>query len=317
MRLVFMGTPEFAVPSLRKLNDSPHDVTDVVTVPDRRKGRGLKYVESPVKKAALSMNLPIMQPENLADPVFLNQLQDRSADCYVVVGFRILPQIVYEMPEQGSINLHASLLPKYRGAAPIQWALIKGESETGVTTFFLKKCVDTGDIILQKKTEIRENENFGDLSSRLADLGADLVLRTVDLIAAGNAITRPQSGVYTTAPKITSEICNIDWNKSALSIHNLIRALAPKPGAFSFWHSKRLKIFQSRMITNGTTQRRFAGTVIKAEKKDLWIQTGNDVLAVESCQIAGKSRMTTDVFLRGYPIRPGDRLQMEIKKDGG
>ncbi|MFC1568613.1 methionyl-tRNA formyltransferase [bacterium] len=314
MRLVFMGTPAFAVPSLEKLVSSSHEIVGVVTAPDRRKGRGLKIIASPVKQIALSLKLPIIQPDELKDPTFINQLQKLSADCFVIVGFKILPAEVFETPPKGSFNLHASLLPKYRGAAPIQWALIQGEHETGVTTFFLKRKVDTGDILLQDKLTINEQDNSGDLHDRLASLGADLVLKTVDLIATGKIIPKPQMGKSCPAPKITPETCMINWNKDANQIQNQVRGLAPRPGAFSFWQERRLKIYQSSVISGEMIQMQQPGTVVKADQNDLWIETGNNLLAIEICQIEGKSRMTADAFLRGYPIQAGDRFQELVKQ---
>ena len=311
MRLIFMGTPDFAVPSLKKLIASSHEILAVITVPDRPKGRGLKMVGSPVKQAALSENLTVLQPDNLKNPSFLNQLHQYGADCFVIVGFRILPPDVFEIPEKGSFNLHASLLPKYRGAAPIQWAIIQGEKETGVTTFRLKKKVDTGDIYLQEKIEIHENETCGELHDRLAVLGADLVLKTVGLIDRGYTRLKIQQGDTSPAPKITPEVCAIDWNKSAVIIHNQIRGLSPYPGAFTFWNSKRLKIYRSCVHTCHPSGGHTAGTVLKTDGKKLIITTGEDTLSVEALQIEGKRRMTAEEFLHGYPIRPGDCFQSD------
>jgi len=311
MHLVFMGTPEFAVPSLKKLAASSHSVIGVVTAPDGKQGRGLKRFGSPVKEAATLLHLPILQPQNLEDSVFLNQLQNWNADCFVVAGFRILPEIVFEMPKQGCFNLHASLLPKYRGPAPIQWAIIQGERETGVTTFFLKRRVDTGDIILQKKIKISDHDNSGDLHKRLALLGADLVLQTVERIAEGNVVSFPQTGKTSAAPKITPEVCEINWYQSAIHIHDLIRGLAPRPGAFSFWENKRLKIFQSEVVMNKEIPVQSPGSVVKAKNEDLWIQTGEHLLAIKCCQIEGKSRMMCDSFLRGYSIQTGHHLSAD------
>lgn len=309
MRLVFMGTPEFAVPSLRKLIDSPHEIAGVVTVPDRAQGRGQKHGESPVKKAAVSSQLTVMQPESLKDPDFIAQLKVLGAECFVVVGFRILPPIVFEMPALGSFNLHASLLPKFRGAAPIQWAIIQGEKQTGVTTFFLNKNVDMGEIIRQESTPIEDYETSGDLHNRLAEMGAGLVLKTVNLIASGQAVPLPQQGESTPAPKIVPEVCEIDWQKPAIQIHNLIRGLAPRPGAYTVYEGRRIKFFKSHLVKEVITDKKKPGSVIHAAGNDLWIQTGSQTIGIDICQIEGKKIMPIDAFLRGFHVTQGGCFQ--------
>lgn len=306
-----MGTPEFAVPSLRKLASSPdHHITGVVTVPDRQKGRGLKVLASPVKTSALDLNLPVVQPEVLDDPGFIGQLTGWNADCFVVVGFRILPPEVFELPPGGCFNLHASLLPKYRGAAPIQWALIRGEKKTGVTTFLIRRTVDTGDILMQDETEIGENENAGSLHDRLAVIGAGLVLRTVDALESGKLTPRIQHGDPTSAPKITQETGRIDWNASAGQIRNLIRGLSPYPGAYGFLNGRRFKIYEAEILSQEDGAD--AGKIIKSEGGQLIVQTGSGCILVKTCQIEGKNRMDAAAFLRG--VAPGSLDRFDIIK---
>ncbi len=304
MRLVFMGTPEFAVPSLRELLRSGHQVVAVVTVPDKPAGRGLRVRSSPVKKFAVEKNLPVLQPVDLRAPEFLEQLHSLNADLCVVVAFRILPPEVFTLPPKGTVNLHASLLPKYRGAAPIQWAIIRGERETGVTTFFIEERVDTGDMILQEKIAIGEEETAGELSKRLAELGAVVLRRTVDLIAEGKAPRRKQHGRATRAPKITREMCRIDWQKPAVEVHNLIRGLSPDPGAFTFWNGKEIKIYRSRPHDARTD---FGpGTVVGVDDDQINVATGSGVVSILEMQLAGRRRMSAAEFLRGHKLEPGD-----------
>lgn len=248
MKIVFFGTPEFAIPSLSAIQKSKHELIAVVTVPDSEKGRGLKVQYSPVKKFAFENNIEVIQPELLRDESLVNKLNSLLPDLFVVVAFKILPKEIFELPKYGSFNLHASLLPKYRGAAPIQWALMNGEKETGVTTFKLAEKVDTGNIYLKKKIIISDNDNFGTLHDKLADLGAEAVLETINKIESGDVELIPQNNDETTpAPKILKHHCEIDWNKSAIKIHNQIRALSPYPGAFCKFDNKILKIFSSEV----------------------------------------------------------------------
>lgn len=259
-RIVFMGTPEFAVESLKALVEGGYNVVGVITTPDRPAGRGYKLQPSPVKRYALEQGLPLLQPEKLRDPGFLKELKGWKADLQVVVAFRMLPEVVWGMPPKGTFNLHSSLLPRYRGAAPINWAIINGESETGVTTFFLSHEIDTGHIIFQERTAIEENDTAGSLHDRLMTIGADLVLKTVDAIVQGTAPSIPQSelvtdeAMLTPAPKIFTEDCRIDWNRNVRDVYNQIRGLSPYPAAWTELYPGgneeplRVKIYASEIV---------------------------------------------------------------------
>ncbi len=299
MKVIFFGTPDFAVNILQAVFNSEYEISAVVTVPDKPKGRGRVLSFSPVKEFALKNNLPVLQPENLKDENFVDQLRSFNADVFVVVAFRILPEEVFSIPAKGAFNLHASLLPKYRGAAPIQWALIKGEKETGVTTFFLKKKVDTGNIILQKKTEIEEEDDLGTLYDKLSKLGAEATLETLKMIEEGNVKPLPQDdSLATPAPKITKEICKIDWNKTAEEIRNLIRGLSPVPGAFFERNGKVYKVFKAKVVeSNGLREGE-----IKQTKKEIFVGCKNSTLQILVIQPEGRKRMTADEFLRGYSL---------------
>src|SRR5690606_29368177 len=234
LKIIFMGTPEFAVPSLEILVTNQYNVVAVITAPDKPQGRGRKIAYSPVKEAALKYNIPVLQPEKLKAPEFLEQLKSYGANLQIVVAFRMLPEVVWAMPKIGTFNLHASLLPNYRGAAPINWAIMNGEKETGVTTFFLQHEIDTGEIIFQEKVNISENETAGELHDKLMLVGADLVIKTLDAIKENTVITSPQKDNCNLklAYKIFKPTCKIDWNKTASEIHNHIRGLSPYPTAF-------------------------------------------------------------------------------------
>ena len=303
-----MGTPEFAVPSLRRLAESSHDVIAVVTQPDRPKGRGLRFAAAPVKKEAECLNLSIFQPEDLRHPEFLEPLRRLKGDCFIVVGFRILPPKVYEMPPKGTVNLHASLLPKYRGAAPIQWAVINGEKETGVTTFFIEKKVDTGDLILQETISIGSAETAGELHDRLAELGADLIIRTVDLIEQGRTVRIPQKGMPSLAPKILPEHCEIDWGEPAENIIHLVRGLSPRPGAFSYLHGRRLKVFCIRMHGRVAEFGFKPGRIVETSDEGISVETGKGNICIREIQIEGKRRMKTGEYLRGHELSIGTVL---------
>jgi methionyl-tRNA formyltransferase len=293
-----MGTPDFSIPSLKMLNESNHNLTAVVTAPDKERGRGRKVTFTPVKEFAMQNKIPVLQPEKLkGNPQFVRELMDINADLFVVVAFKILPPDVFEIPINGSFNLHASYLPKYRGAAPIQWALIKGESQTGLTTFKLAEKVDTGNIYLQKEVEIFPEDNFGTLHDKLSELGADIVLETVDLIESGNFELKKQDDSFASpAPKITKEICEIDWNKNADEIHNLIRGLSPYPAAYFNFKEKVIKIYQSEVIYNDN----FKPFEIMQNKSELIIGCGKNALRILQLQQEGKKRMEVKEFLRGF-----------------
>jgi methionyl-tRNA formyltransferase len=309
MRIVFMGTPEFAVRSLQKLHQSSHHLVGVVTQPDRPKGRGRQLAASPVKQEAMHLGLPIFQPERLKDPEFLDWLKARNADCFIVVGFRILPPEVFEIPPKGTVNLHASLLPKYRGAAPIQWALINGEKKTGVSTFFIERKVDTGDLILQEGIPIGPDETAGQLHDRLAEVGADLLVKTADLVDQGPVRRIPQEGTPTPAPKILPENCQIDWTLPAERIVNLIRGLSPIPGAFTRWDEKRLKILRASSDKTSVSQLSKPGRVAVAAGGDIIVEAGTGSVRIHELQIEGKKRMEAKEFLRGRSLAVGTMFE--------
>ncbi len=300
-----MGTPDFAVESLRRLVDGGHRVVAVVTMPDKPKGRHHDTLTpSPVKVFAQERGLPVMQPERLKDPAFVEQLRSCRADLQVVVAFRMLPEVVWDMPRLGTFNLHAALLPQYRGAAPINWAIINGEKKTGVTTFFIDKDIDTGVVIHREEVEIGETDNAGTLHDRLMHMGAELVERTVGDIEAGNVSPIPQSGlahsgILHTAPKLSRETCELKWGEHTVeTAHNFVRGLSPHPAAWTTLGGKQLKIYAAERCadpcdatpgetdTDGKTCLRFACT-------DGW-------LSVLSVQMEGKKRMPVGDFLRGY-----------------
>ena len=293
-----MGTPEFSVPSLKKLIESKHNVLAVVTAPDKQRGRGRKISYTSVKKFALENKLPVLQPEKLKNNVeFIDQLKDYDADLFVIVAFRILPQAVFSIPPKGSFNLHASYLPKYRGAAPIQWALINGETVTGLTTFKLAEKVDTGNIYLQKKIEIKPEDNLETLHNNLSESGADLVLETVNLIESNKFELKTQNDLLATpAPKITKEIAKIDWEKSAYEIHNLVRGLSPTPGAFFTFEDKIIKIFKSEVIKRSDLK----PLEMEQSKRELIIGCGKNAIMVLELMQEGKKRMKIEEFLRGF-----------------
>ena len=310
MKIVFMGTPEFAVPSLRALQQSRHQVVAVVTGVDKPVGRGLKVRHSPVKQVALELGLPILQPEDLRAPEFVAQLEPFQADLFVVVAFRILPPSVFTLPPKGTVNLHASLLPRYRGAAPINWAIINGETETGVTTFFIQEQVDTGDLILQERVPIGPDETAGELHDRLAEIGAQLVVKTVELIAAGEVQPQPQVGEATRAPKLTKELTRVDWSKPSTEIRNLIRGLAPTPGARTVLQGRLVKLFRAQAREDaGATEA--PGTVVAADARAglLEVATGRGTLQIQELQPEGKRRLSAAEFLRGYPVKIGERFE--------
>jgi len=297
MRIIFMGTPGFAVPSLNILVQNNYDICGVVTVPDKKKGRGLNLSYSDVKKFSMKHSLNILQPDNLRDPEFIKTLTDLKPDLILVVAFKILPEEVYTIPKYGSVNLHASLLPKFRGAAPINHALINGETETGVTTFFLKKKVDTGNIILQKRINIEEDDDVGTLHDKLSELGASCVLETVRVIEAGNVIPQVQNDSNASpAPKIFKENCMIDWNQNAGKIHNFIRGLSPYPAAFTFLNNRSVKIFRSALTVN--PKKETPGSIVVEDKK-LLVSCLDNMIEILELQTEGKKRIPASEFING------------------
>jgi methionyl-tRNA formyltransferase len=309
LKVVFMCTPEFAVTSLQRLLENKIPVVGVVTGPDKPSGRGLQVQPTPVKKSALNAGLPVLQPDKLRDPQFIQSLRSWQADLFIVVAFRILPPEVFTIPPRGTINVHAALLPKYRGAAPIQWAIINGERETGVTTFFIDEKIDTGEMILRRQTAIGEFETAGELHDRLAVLGADLLIETLAQIASGNVQRQRQAGESSLAPKITKEMAAINWNKPNHEIFNLIRGMNPAPGAFTHWREYHLKIFRAH-LSDQSNAHHDVGTIVRANAKEgeLIVQAGRGCLCIDEVQIEGKRRMATAEFLRGHRIAPGEKL---------
>ena len=303
LKIIFMGTPEFAVASLEKLLNSNHHVVAVVTAPDKPSGRGMLVNESDVKKFALKNHLNILQPLKLKDPAFLDTLKSFEADLQVVVAFRMLPEVVWNMPGLGTINLHASLLPQYRGAAPINWAIINGETETGVTTFKLKQEIDTGNILFQQKTTIAPDETAGTLHDNLMHAGAELILKTVNKIAGGNIEEIKQRVSDTlvdlkTAPKIFTETCEIDWNLTSHEVYNLIRGLSPYPTAFTFLNNKKLKIYASEKEI--ADEHVTPGQVFSDNKTYLKFSTSDGYLLLKEIQLEGKKKMKIEDFLNGW-----------------
>ncbi len=305
LRIIFMGTPEFAVPSLDKLYQAGFNIVGVVTAPDKPAGRGMKLTESAVKKYALKRNLKILQPEKLKDPAFIEELKALNADIQVVVAFRMLPQIVWEMPPMGTINLHASLLPQYRGAAPINWAIINGEKETGVTTFKLKQEIDTGNILLQEKIDIAANETAGSLHDKMMIEGASLLLKTINQLAEGTLNEIPQHSISNIqdqtlhqAPKIFSVMCEINWNEEVEKIYNFIRGLSPYPAAFTYLHGKKLKIFSAEKELTEVKEK--PGELVTDHKTYLQFAAKNGFISLKEIQLEGKKRMGIEDFLRGW-----------------
>lgn len=304
IRLVFMGTPEFAVPSLEMLLTHHYDVAAVVTAPDNPQGRGKKVLPSPVKVAALAHHIPVLQPTNLKDPSFLATLQSYQADLQVVVAFRMLPQVVWAMPELGTFNLHASLLPAYRGAAPINWAIINGEQETGVTTFFLEQAMDTGHILFQDKESIDAQDTAGTLYKRLQHKGAHLVLKTVQAIEEGSYTATPQAlspeSLSKKAPKIHKEDCRINWAQKAISILNFIRGLSPYPAAWTILNGKTYKILSAEKSREELPL--LSPGEVYTDKHAVWVGTQDYPIAIKVLQLAGKKPMAVREFLRGHQI---------------
>lgn len=303
LRIVFMGTPEFAVASLAALVKAGCNIVGVVTAPDKPAGRGMQLQQSAVKKYAVEQGLYILQPDKLRNPDFVALLSTLKADLQVVVAFRMLPEVVWNMPPMGTINVHGSLLPQYRGAAPINWAVINGEKETGVTTFKLKHEIDTGDILLQEAFAIAENESAGEVHDRMKEIGAALLVTTVKGLAENTIQEIPQRNLNTTikhAPKIFTETCKINWNNTVDSIHNQIRGLAPYPGAFTLLNGKTCKIISSTKTTE--TPAIAPGEWHTDGKTFLHFAAADGYINSTVLQLEGKKRMTIEEFLRGFRI---------------
>ncbi|HKZ37515.1 MAG TPA: methionyl-tRNA formyltransferase, partial [Chryseolinea sp.] len=298
LRIIFMGTPEFAVPSLEILIKNNYEVVAVVTAPDKPQGRGQKIVYSPVKECALKYNISVLQPTNLKSPEFLNELKSYQANLQIIVAFRMLPEVVWAMPAIGTFNLHASLLPQYRGAAPINWAIINGEKETGATTFFLKHEIDTGSIIFQEKEPILEEDTVGTLYERLMKKGAELVLKTVQAIEENNYPSVPQteSNEIKHAPKIFKETCQIDWNRTSEGVRNFVRGLSPHPGAWTILGGKTYKVFKVSVQSSDHSKWSddspdSPGKFSTDNKNYLRVKTADGWVELDEFQLEGKKRM--------------------------
>lgn len=303
LRIVFMGTPEFAIPSLKILIENDFKVVAVVTALDKPRGRGRKLAPSPVKVFAVENNIPVLQPPNLKDQDFIQTLKAFGANLQIVVAFRMLPEIVWSMPEYGTINLHASLLPNYRGAAPINWVLINGEKKTGLTTFFIKQEIDTGNILLREEVDILPDDDAGSLHDRLMIIGGNLVLKTVQTVQTGDftASVQEDSSDLKKAPKIFRDMCEIEWNKSGEEIRNFIRGLSPFPGAWTTLNGKMYKIFRVEQKP-GRKQDELIGNISTDSRSYLNIFCLNGVISILELQPEGKKRMNIEEFFRGNRI---------------
>ena len=320
MRIVFMGTPDFSVPALKALVEAGHQVIAVVTQPDKPKGRGKEVQMTPVKIQAMEYGIPVYQPAKVREASFVEVLKGLEADVYVVIAFgQILPKAVLELPKYGCINIHASLLPKYRGAAPIQWCVIDGERETGITTMMMDVGLDTGDMLEKAVIPIEEKETGGSLHDKLSMAGGDLILSTLKKLEEGTLVRTPQTDEGTCYAKmLTKSLGDIDWNQGAVSIERLIRGINPWPSAYTMWNGKTIKIWAADVIAGreaadflsepgvpaetGTAP----GTVVCSDKRGLVVCTGGGLLSIRELQMEGKKRMDTPAFLRGYPIPAGD-----------
>lgn len=311
LKIVYMGTPEFAVESLRCLVEGGYNVVGVITMPDKPAGRGHKIQFSPVKQYALEHDLPLLQPEKLKDESFIEALKAWQADLQIVVAFRMLPEVVWNMPKYGTFNLHASLLPQYRGAAPINWAVMNGDTETGITTFFLKHEIDTGEVIQQVKVPIAETDDVGIVHDKLMMLGGKLVTETVDAIINGTVKSIPQEemavvGELRPAPKIFKDTCRIDWNNTVIKTYNHIRGLSPYPTAWSELHQPDseeplpVKIFQTEKIEKPHTYK--PGSILTDGKTYLQVAVTDGFISVKSLQLPGKRRLHIEELLRGFKI---------------
>ncbi len=300
-----MGTPDFAVPSLNKIYEAGYQIVGVVTAPDKPAGRGMQLTQSAIKKYALEKNLKILQPEKLKSADFIEELKSLKADLQIVVAFRMLPEIVWNMPPMGTINLHASLLPQYRGAAPINRAIINGEKETGVTTFKLQQEIDTGNILLQEKIPISDDETAGTLHDKMMQIGANLLLKTIKELENGTLEEVPQPltpnlqpSILHSAPKIFTETCEINWNKNADEIYNLIRGLSPYPTAFTFLNGKKLKIFSAEKEISDVSNQ--PGKFFTDNKTFLKFSAKDGYISLKEIQLEGKKKMMIKDFLRGW-----------------
>ncbi|WP_447970254.1 methionyl-tRNA formyltransferase [Nitrospira sp. M1] len=313
MRVIFMGTPDFSVPTLATLIDSEYSVVGVVTQPDRPRGRGKTVSPSPVKQLAMTHNVPILQPEKMKHPEFLSALQAWQPDVMVVAAFgRILPKVILDLPPRGCLNVHSSLLPKYRGAGPIQWALINGETETGITTMLMDEGMDTGPILLQETVPIESDDTATELSDRLAQVGGQLLLKTLRVWESNDITPTVQDGTKATmAPMLRKEDGAIAWTQPATTIHNRIRGLSPWPGGYTFCRQDRLSIWKTVPYDDDpevTTSSEQPGTIVSVGKHEILVKAGRGVLGITELQMANRKRMNVSQFLAGYPLTPGMRF---------
>lgn len=308
MRVVFMGTPDFSVGTLRELVKAGHEVVGVVSQPDKPKGRGKSLMPTPVKEAALELGLPVYQPKKVRDPEFLEVLRELAPEVIVVVAFgQMIPQSILDLPPYGCINVHASLLPKYRGAAPIQWAVIDGESESGVTIMKMDTGLDTGDMITKVVVPIEKDETGGSLFDKLSEAGAKLLVDTLPSLADGTAVyeKQPEESPTPYAAMIQKQLGNIDWKRPAVEIERLIRGLNPWPSAFTKLNGKTLKIWSARVLDESEKDAAAVpGTILRADEQGFCVKTGQGILNITELQLEGKKRMDTPAFLRGYAVKP-------------
>lgn len=313
MKIVYMGTPAFAVPALEALSKSSHSIAAVVTGPDKPSGRGKKVQPTPVKSKAEELGILVLTPKSLQSDELFDQLFGLEPDLIVVVAFRILPERIFNLPDKGSINIHASLLPKYRGAAPIHWALINGEKETGLTSFFLKKKVDTGDIILQQELKINENDNYDSLSQRMSELSGAFLLETLNIIETDKYELQNQNqSKATPAPKLTPENCMIDFGFPAVNVNNFIRGLSTTPGAYTFFREKKLKIYKSRLVDENHSDEIESGTIIP-DKSRLLVKCTESVIEILEVVPEGRSPMDGRSFINGFQPEQGEMFRAAEK----
>ncbi|MEJ2049271.1 MAG: methionyl-tRNA formyltransferase [Calditrichota bacterium] len=307
LKIVFMGTPEFAVPSFLRIADSSHQIVGVVTQPDRPRGRGQTVLPTPVKKQAQKLSgVPVYQPEKLSDQNFIEQLKSLKADIFVVVAFRILPESVYSMPPHGTINLHPSLLPKYRGAAPVNWTIINGEKETGVTIIKISRQIDSGGILAQTRVPVLENETAGSLHDRLANTGADLLIKTIDSVAGDTLTILPQNeSEATPAPKLTKEMCHISFDQPVEKVKNWIHGLSPHPGAYAFLDHEMIKFYVAR-IAGKFHKETPPGKIVNPEKGEIHIACNPGIINILELQKQGKKVLSNAEFLRGFSFKKDD-----------
>lgn len=316
MRIIYMGTPDFAVPTLETLIQSKHEVIAVITQPDKPKGRGKAMQFPPVKEKALEYGIPVYQPVKVREPAFIEQMKEWEPDAIVVAAFgQLLPKAVLDLPRYGCINVHASLLPKYRGAAPIQWVIINGEKETGITTMFMDVGLDTGDMLKKTVIPIAEKETGESLHDKLAVLGGPLMLETLEELENGTAVRiKQEDGQSCYAKMLTKSLGNIDWSQPAIQIERLIRGLNAWPSAYTKWEDKTLKIWAADVV-EGNKEGAVVGEVVEKQKKALIVQTGEGQLSLKEVQLQGKKRMDIDAFLRGYPIMEGTVFRRVEEKE--